>query len=168
MIAYAKQAREAERTANALRFQCRELELDIEDLDEQYKLERAAWIVAHASLFGADIEKSLTSSSVVAMKRNALESQILAQYPFSFYVDVPAKKLELAAKEMQYRDARADATSYKMTFLAMIRGFNDTDETPYEPESLIHASELLMLDAINHEFEQAEQESTPEAFYGRD
>lgn len=165
MIAYAKQAREAENTANALRFRCRELELGIEQLDEQYKLERAAWIVAHAT--SPEVEKALTSSSVVAMKRNALESQILAEFPFTFFIDVAASKLELATLELQYRAARTDATYYKMLFLASLRGFSDVDETPYEPESIINAPELLVLDEINREFEQAEQESTNESFYGR-
>ena len=50
MIAYAKQSKTAEDAANALRYRCRELELEIETLDEQFKLERAAWIVAHARL----------------------------------------------------------------------------------------------------------------------
>lgn len=158
MIAYAKQAREAENTANALRFRCRELELGIEQLDEQFKLERAAWIVAHASQLGADVEKALTSSSVVAMKRNALESQILAEFPFTFFIDVAANKLELATLELQYRAARTDATYYKMLFLASLRGFNDITETPYDPDSIINSDELLTLDEINAQFEQAEQE----------
>lgn len=158
MIAYAKQAREAESTANALRFRCRELELGIEQLDEQFKLERAAWIVAHAAQLGADVEKAITSSSVVAMKRNALEAQVLAEYPFVFFIDVAANKLELASLELQYRAARTDATYYKMLFLASLRGFSDVDETPFEPDSIINAPELLTLDAINREFEQAEQE----------
>lgn len=159
MIAYAKQAREAENTSNALRFRCRELELSIEQLDEQYKLERAAWIVAHAAQLGADVEKALTSSSVVAMKRNALESQILAEYPLPLsFPDVAANKLELATLELQYRAARTDATYYKMLFLASLRGFSDVDETPYEPDTLIHAPELLMLNEVNTQFEQAEQE----------
>jgi hypothetical protein len=158
MIAYAKQSKSAEDTANALRWQCRELELSIEGLDEQFKLERAAWIVAHASQLGADVEKALTSSSVVAMKRNALEAQILAEYPFVFFVDVAAKKLELATLELQRSAARTDAGYYKMLFLASLRGFSDMDETPYEPDSMIHDTDLLTLDEINMHFELASQE----------
>lgn len=158
MIAYAKQSKEAEGTANALRFQRRQLELDIEQLEEQFKLDRAAWIVSHASLFGTEVEKALTSSSVVAMKRNALEAQILAEYPFVFFIDLPAKKLELATLELQSSAARTDATYYKMLFLASLRGFNDMTETPYDPDSIINAPELLTLDEINREFEKAEQE----------
>lgn len=156
MIAYAKQSKSAEGAANALRFQRRQLELDIEQLEEQYKLERAAWIVAHAT--SAEVEKALTSSSVVAMKRNALEAQILAEYPFVFFIDLPAKKLELATLELQSSAARTDATYYKMLFLASLRGFNDVTETPYDPDSIINSDELLILDEINAQFEQAEQE----------
>lgn len=158
MIAYAKQSKSAEDAANALRYRCRKLELEIETLDENYKLERASWIVAHAAQFGPDVEKALTSSSVVAMKRNALESQILAEYPFVFFIDVAANKLELASLELQYRAARTEATYYKMLFLAALRGFSDTDETPYEPDSMIHDPNLLMLDEINKQLELAEQE----------
>lgn len=158
MLAYARQSREAENTANALKFQSRQLELEIETLDEQYKLERAAWIVAHASGLGADVEKAITSSSVVAMKRNALEAQILAEWPFVFYLDVPAKKLELATLELQYRAARTDATYYKMLFLAALRGFGDTDEKVYDPEGMIHDEQLLALDEINTEFDRADEE----------
>lgn len=163
MIAYAKQSKSAEDAANALRFRCRELELGIEQLDEQFKLERAAWIVAHAAQLGADVEKALTSSSVVAMKRNALEAQILAEYPFVFFIDVAANKLELASLELQYRAARTDATYYKMLFLAALRGFNDIDETPYEPDSIIHDASLLIQDEINRQLELAGQEAELDA-----
>ena len=40
--------------------------------------------------------------------------------------------------ELQYRAARTEATYYKMLFLAALRGFSDTDETPYDPDSMIH------------------------------
>lgn len=156
MIAYAKQSKSAEDAANALRFQCRQLELEIETLDENYKLERAAWIVAHAT--SPEVEKALTSSSVVAMKRNALEAQILAEYPFKFFIDVAAKKLELAALELQRSAARTDAGYYKMRFLASLRGFDEMDEKPYDPQAFIDDDELLIQDEINMRFDLASQE----------
>ncbi len=146
MLSYAKQCYFAEQMANKLRRKREELALEIKNLEDERDLAYAMHVIANAD---DDERKKLSTSSTVALVRDAIRNAILARFPFTFYVDLDAKRLEYVKLDTQYRDAKNEATLCKMRFLAALRGFYETEETPYDPQEMIDNESLALDDELS-------------------
>lgn len=122
---------------SAARQEADELDAKLKDAIKEVEAHRASFIMAHAS----DGErKSLSTSSTVALVRNAIEIDVMTREDYRPLHDINQARYDLLAAKRRKDDLYADHEKYKMQFYGAFADHFGDMERIFTTEALTPAA----------------------------